>query len=156
MKDFNCELLQPLNYIYSLVVNSLHQSIIAHAYENKRMNERLSVLPSCPWVPLFNVASLWKLSGSIIRCQKDECNMAKILYNKHLCISSHNKFAFQTLAVTSWHSTRALVETLQYQLLKVHSQRKIIFVWRPWGSNFNNISRSLLEKTKKIENTLNI
>lgn len=42
MKDFNCVLLQPLNYIHSLAVNGLHQSIIPHAYENKGVNERLS------------------------------------------------------------------------------------------------------------------
>lgn len=45
MKDFNCVLLQPLNYIHSLALNGLHQSIIAHAYENKGVNERLRRLP---------------------------------------------------------------------------------------------------------------
>lgn len=67
--------------------------------------------------------------GSFIRCQKDECDMAKIQNNTHLCgMSSHNKFLFKTSAVTPTHSNCALVDIHQYQLLKVHNQTSIVFV----------------------------
>lgn len=44
MKDFNCVLLQPLNYSHSLAVNGLHQYITAHAYEKKGQSETWSTL----------------------------------------------------------------------------------------------------------------
>lgn len=44
MKDFNCVLLQPLNYSHSLAVNGLRQYITAHAHENKGQREKWRTL----------------------------------------------------------------------------------------------------------------
>lgn len=44
MKDFNCVLLQPLNYSHSLAVNGLHHYITAHPYKNKGAREKWSGL----------------------------------------------------------------------------------------------------------------
>lgn len=44
MKDFNCVLLQPLDYSHSFAVNGLRQYITAHAYEKKGQSEKWSTL----------------------------------------------------------------------------------------------------------------
>lgn len=51
-----------------------------------------------------------------VLCQINECHMAYIQHNTHLCgMSSHNKFPFKTSAVTSTHSHCALTDMNKYQ-----------------------------------------